>query len=49
MNQCACDVVLVYDVVVESYECVILGDVVVEKHNCSVLLGHIIIENITMA
>jgi hypothetical protein len=49
MNQCACDIVLVYGVVVESHECVVLGDAVVEKHNCSVLLCHIIIENITVA
>lgn len=48
MNQCACDIVLVDDAVVENHESVVQGDMVVEKHNCSILLGHIIIENITM-
>jgi hypothetical protein len=49
MAQCACDIMLVDDAVVENHESVVLGDMIVEKHNCSVLLGHINIENITMA
>jgi hypothetical protein len=48
MNQCACDIMLVDYVVVENHDSVVLCDMIVEKHNSSVLLGHIIIGNITV-
>lgn len=39
MNQCACDIMLVVDAVIENHESVVLGDMVVEKLNLQYTSG----------